>query len=216
MYLNTDVTGRFDTEKILKRVMSVTGAKNERELSEITGMQQAAINAAKQRNAPPYRLMVKIASQYNKSLDWLMWGEESSGSFVSVPLFEARLSAGGGSLETSASAMKQYAFRSEWLSARGEASKMALMRVSGDSMEPKIHNGDMVLIDLSQTDCRAGQIYAVAIEDLIYLKRIDTAPGEIILKSENQQFEPIRVPASGDNSERVRIIGKCIWLCREI
>ena len=106
-------------------------------------------------------------------------------------------------MENSSQIIKSYAFRSEWLSAHGDASKMALMRVSGDSMEPKIHNGDMVLIDLSQTHCRAGQIYAVVIEDLIYLKRVDTAPGELILKSENPNFDPIRISTSEDNAEKI-------------
>lgn len=209
----------IDTKKILDRLMDVTGAKNESKLAEKLGISKAALNMAKHRNAPPYPHLVKVAQTYKVSVDWLLFGEERGGGFVPVSLYEARLSAGGGSMETSSEVVKQYAFRGEWLSSHcghGKSPDMGLMRVSGNSMEPLIHDGDMVLIDFSQKDCRPGQIYAVSIGELVYLKRVDAAPGELILKSENPQFEPIRIRTGDADADRVQIIGKCIWLCREI
>ena len=59
---------------------------------------------------------------------------------------------------------------------------MVLMRVSGDSMEPEIRDGDVVLLDQSKTRIVPGKMFAVGFEESIYIKRIDNLPGKVILK----------------------------------
>jgi phage repressor protein C with HTH and peptisase S24 domain len=135
---------------------------------------------------------------------------------VYVPMVEARLSAGTGSFETSGEAEKRYGFRSDFLSRKGQPSQMVLMRVDGDSMEPEIHHGDVVLIDQSQTTPRAGAMFAVGVEDLVYIKMVDTLPGKIILKSCNESFPPLEIDARGDLVDGIRIVGKAVWLGREL
>lgn len=133
-----------------------------------------------------------------------------------VPMVEARLSAGGGSFETGENAERRYAFRSDWISAKGQPSQMVLMRVAGDSMEPRISNNDVVLIDQSQTTPRAGDLYAVAVEDLVYLKVVDAVPGKLILKSYNGAYTALEIDARGDLADGIRIIGRAVWVGREL
>lgn len=133
-----------------------------------------------------------------------------------VPMVEAQLSAGTGSFVAGGEAERRYAFRSDFLSRKGQISQMVLMRVEGDSMEPKIEHGDTVLIDQSQTQPRPGGMYAVGVEDLVYIKMIDTKPGKIILKSLNPAYEPMEIDARGDLSDGIRILGKAIWIGREM
>ena len=136
----------LDTDAIMKRLFSISGARNERELADVLGVTRATLNYAKLREALPYKHIVKAALLYGRSVDWILWGEESSGAFVAVPMYEARLSADG-RLEPCASA-KRYAFRAEWLSAlcrHNRPQDLGLMRVSGDSMLPAINDGDAVL-----------------------------------------------------------------------
>jgi len=202
----------LDTDVIMKRLFDISGAKNERELADILGVTRATLNYAKLRESLPYKHLIKAAMLFGRSVDWLLWGEESSGSFIAVPMYEARLSPDG-RLEPCASA-KRYAFRAEWLSSmigHNRPQDLGLMRVSGDTMEPLIHDGDAVLLDFSQTFCRPGQLYAVGIEGMVYLKRVDTVPGKIILKAE--KAEPLEV---SPNDKSIRIVGRCIWLCRKI
>ncbi len=135
---------------------------------------------------------------------------------VYVPLVEARLSAGTGSFETGGEAERRYAFRADFLSRKGQPSKMVLMRVDGDSMEPDIKHGDVVLIDQSQTTPRAGAMFAVSVEDLVYIKMVDALPGKIILKSSNSGYGPLEYDARGDLADGIRIVGKAIWLGREL
>lgn len=135
---------------------------------------------------------------------------------VYVPLVEARLSAGTGSFATSGETDKRYGFRSDFLTRKGQVSQMVLMRVDGDSMEPEIHHGDMVLLDQSQTTPRAGGMFAVGVEDVVYIKLVDTLPGKIILKSYNAAYAPLEIDARGDLADGIRIIGKAVWLGREL
>ena len=132
-----------------------------------------------------------------------------------IPMVEARLSAGGGSFETEGAVEEYYAFRTDWLRRKGQTSKMVLMRVDGDSMEPAIASGDAVLIDQSQNEPRPGLIYAVAIEDMIYLKEVNAMPGKLILSSFNEQYPPIEVQTQSQAEDTVKIIGRAIWWCHE-
>lgn len=133
-----------------------------------------------------------------------------------IPMVEARLSAGTGSFENGGTEERRYAFRTDFLSRKGQISQMVLMRVDGDSMEPEIHHGDVVLIDQSQTTPRAGVMFAIGVEDLVYIKMVDSKPGKIILKSLNQDYEPLEIDSRGDLADGIRIIGKAIWLGREM
>lgn len=93
---------------------------------------------------------------------------------------------------------------------------MVLMRVTGNSMEPDIRHGDVVLIDQSQTTPVACGLFAVSIELVVYIKLLDTVPEKLILKSANPSYPPLEVDTRGDLADGVRIIGRALWLGREI
>ena len=135
---------------------------------------------------------------------------------VMVPLVEAKLSAGNGSFETSGDSERRYAFRSDFLRRKGNPNAMVLMRVAGDSMEPKIEHDDVVLVDTSQTEPHLGRMYAVAVEDLVYLKQVNAEPGKLVLTSANQAYVPLEIDARGDQADGIRIIGRAIWVGREL
>ncbi len=142
--------------------------------------------------------------------------EAPTHQIIMIPMVEARLSAGHGSFETDGAAERKYSFRSDFLRRKGKISEMVLMRVAGDSMTPAIEDGDVVLLDQSQTAPKAGDIYAVGVEDMVYLKKINAEPGKIILSSFNKEYPPLEVDTRGDLVSNVRIIGRVIWLCREL
>ncbi len=133
-----------------------------------------------------------------------------------IPLVEARLSAGNGSFETSADSERRYAFRSDFLRRKGNASAMVLMRVAGDSMDPEVKDNDVVLIDTANTTPLPGRLYAVAVQDLVYLKMVNAEPGKLILTSANQAYAPLEIDARGDLKNGIRIIGKAVWVGREL
>ncbi len=142
-------------------------------------------------------------------------GEEEK-NFTLIPLVAAVLSAGGGSFETADKIEGHYAFRNDFLKARGNPKNMTLFRVDGDSMEPRVSDGDIALIDQGQTFPRAGKIYAIRLEDVIYLKILNTQPGKLILSSYNPAYAPIEFDTKEDMIECFSIIGRAIWIGREL
>lgn len=135
---------------------------------------------------------------------------------VMVPMVEARLSAGGGSFESGGSTLRHYAFRQDFLQRKGKPSSMVLLRVTGDSMQPRILNNDVVLIDQSQVTPLPGRIYAVGVEDMVYLKIVDALPGKLILSSVNPDYAPIEACTTEQMADLVRIIGRAVWVGREL
>ena len=99
---------------------------------------------------------------------------------------------------------------------KGNPAQMVLLRVSGDSMQPRIVNNDVVLIDQSQREPVPGRIYAVGVEDMVYLKVLDAMPGKLILTSINPDYAPIEADTSEQLAGMVRIIGRAVWVGREL
>jgi len=135
--------------------------------------------------------------------------------YTLVPKVKARLCAGTGSLETEGTVVGLYAFKTDFLHRKGHPSRMVLMDVTGDSMEPEIWNGDTVLIDESQEEIISGGLYAVGIDSAVLVKYVDALPGKIRFRSRNTNYDPIEVDMGGDLADMVRIIGRVVWSCRE-
>lgn len=66
----------------------------------------------------------------------------------------------------------------------------AALRVTGDSMTPKYHKGDLVFVKY-QEDVMDGQIAVVCLEDGVTLKRVYHIPGGLQLLSDNHDYPPI-------------------------
>jgi phage repressor protein C with HTH and peptisase S24 domain len=134
-------------------------------------------------------------------------------TFVFVPQLDGRISAGNG-LVPEPAVKTQIAFRRDWIARKGKPENMLLIKVSGDSMEPTLYEGDLVLIDKRRDFLEPhGGIYAIAIDDAIMIKRLQADPsGKIRIISDNKSLYP---PMEAD-PDQVKINGKVIWFAREL
>lgn len=132
---------------------------------------------------------------------------------VNVPLVSATLCAGAGSFEVEGAVLAQHPFPYSFLSPMGTPSAMVFMHVMGDSMEPFIQDGDMVLVDQAQNQPARHGVYAVGFEDAIYVKRLECAQNAVRLLSDNPEYAPMNIV--GDELHSFRILGKVVWLCRD-
>ncbi len=193
------------------------------ELAAHIGVSLTTIQQYENGQMPKGEFAIRLGQVLQCSLDWLLAGEvqthiyaeNAEDNLLLVPMVEARLSAGGGSFETGIEHVRHYAFRYDFLRRKGQPGAMVLLRVTGDSMQPLIMHNDVVLVDQSQTSPKPGHIYAVGVEDMVYLKRVDALPGRLILSSINPEYSPIEVTNTEHMENLVRIIGRAIWLGRE-
>jgi len=146
---------------------------------------------------------------------WMSAKEAAEKGFSLIPKVRARLSAGTGSLETEGAVVGLYAFKTDFLHRKGHPSRMVLMDVTGDSMEPVLMDSDSVLIDESQNEIISGGLYAVGIDSSVLVKYVHALPGKLVFRSRNERYDPIEVDMAGDLADMVRIIGRVVWSCRE-
>lgn len=137
--------------------------------------------------------------------------------FAKVPLFDAQLSAGGGSSNHLELVLGHLAFRRDWLSRLGVGpANAALARAKGDSMQPTIWEGDVVLIDTARKTLnirkrsatrRRSPIYAVLDDGDARLKRIERpSEDQVMLLSDNPDYPPELC-----HPRDLSIIGKVLW-----
>jgi len=209
-------------DSLMRRILDATGINSQSELAKELEIDRSGITHARNNNKIPDKWIVKLYRRFGFNPGWIENGignvfiqtqSDQDVEFKYIPKVAARLSAGTGSFECNENVTDYLSFESKWLASKGSARNMVAMEVFGQSMEPVIKEGDIVLIDQSQKNILAGAIYAVGVEDTILVKRIEKHPSKLVLCSDNRDYEPIFL--NKEDADRVRILGKVIWSCRE-
>ncbi len=91
-----------------------------------------------------------------------------------------------------------------------------IIHAVGDSMAPGISPGDLLFVNPAEREIRPGAVYVVQIENKTLVKRLDEDPikKEVVLKSDNKDYQPLVV--TGDDLDRLRVIGRVIGNFRKI
>ena len=114
-------------------------------------------------------------------------------SFVRIPLY-GMASAGNGLIESEESNIEYINIPK--LNGNVKKSDFAT-RVKGDSMEPYYHNGDIIVVDVSNQDLRTlnGKEALIYYDDNKYLKLVYFEPGtgNLFLRSYNVAYSDIKV-----------------------
>lgn len=142
--------------------------------------------------------------------------ENTGHDFVFVPYFDIRASAGCGNLIDREDEKSNLAFRREWVSrvATGSPEDLAALTVEGDSMDPTLAHGDLILIDTSQAWHLRDGIYVLRVDDALLVKRISVNPSskKLTIKSDN----PIYDCWTDCDPSDVDPIGRVIWVGRSL
>jgi phage repressor protein C with HTH and peptisase S24 domain len=214
---------KFDL--FMRRAFQALQISSQNKLAILLGVNRAGITQAKKKGTVPEKWILELYRKYGVNPDWIETGKgkmfivERNGSAIvpeykSVPYVKARLCAGDGSFEVDETIRDYWMFRADWLSCKGSASHMVLIDIYGNSMEPELKHKDTVMVDTSQKDILAGSIYAVGIDDTIMVKRIEKHPGKLVLRSDNKDYESVYL--SPNELESFRIIGKVVWITRDV
>jgi phage repressor protein C with HTH and peptisase S24 domain len=132
-----------------------------------------------------------------------------------VPQFELGYSMGGGSIFTDYPHTGFVPFQRDWLKGlmRGAFADLFVARGEGDSMQPTMLDGDIVLIDSAQKDItQQDRIWALSYGDLGMIKRVRRLPGGTYrIMSDNPSVTPLDA-ADGE----MHVVGRVIWIGRRI
>ncbi len=132
-------------------------------------------------------------------------------SFAMIPLYDVRASAGHGAWNDEERISKMLAFRRDWLRAELAAriADLILVYVDGDSMEPTLSDGDVVMVDRGQVEVRDG-IYVWAADGALLIKRLQRlAAGRVQVLSDNARFPAYEADLQA--AVGANIIGRVVW-----
>lgn len=188
------------------------------ELAEAVGVEPSTISQIVNRHRlPSIELAARIAEAFDISLPELFACKDDELPDVEfVPLVKAVPRAGSGGLEIDDERKKFYSFHSSFLRRKqGTVETMRLFYVDGDSMEPTLYSGDMIMVNLRQTHISTGGIYLIRLEGELMVKRLENRPGGVLLiRSDNDRYNDIPVDKN-DEAIDVEVFGRMVWSCRE-
>lgn len=200
---------------------------NKKHFAEITGKSASHIyKICRGMSRPSMAYLQELYAEYKVDLTWLLTGEHSEGAQVTgtpsnsdlvfAPMFDVQASAGMGS-EVQAEDIEDYfAFNKSFLSRQLNVSseQLVFVTISGDSMLPTLHEGDRVLVDMSQKSVTNEGLYLLQSEDGLMAKRLAERQGELSVVSDNPEFDNWIIPAQGREANPVA--GKIVWCARAI
>lgn len=137
--------------------------------------------------------------------------QDAAPDFVPIQRFSVEASAGPGALVDEETQTGFYAFNRRWLDRRQlDPGSLAVIAVRGDSMEPKLSDGDLILVDRAQRQIADGIAYVLRIDTDLLVKNVQRVrPGVIALLSANALYPPREIDAEGLDGE-VEIIGRVV------
>lgn len=201
------------------------------ELARRVKVSQPTINALIKGSATGSKHLHTIASELETSPAFLS-GETDDQSPISprrssmdaladeldlaiIPEIDIGYSMGGGTITESYEQTGIVPFSRSWLRSvmLGSFDDLFVARGDGDSMEPTLHDGDIVLIDTAQKSIRKqDRIWAVSYGELGMIKRVRRSPdGSYILNSDNKVVSPISCA-----DDEMQVIGRVVWIGRQI
>ena len=130
----------------------------------------------------------------------------------SVPVFGIEIAAGRGVLANEPTPVEGYlAFERQWLDRRGlDATQCLVVSVRGESMEPTLPAGTLILVDQTRRKRYEGRVYVVRSdpEDTLVVKRAGRSGGKWILVSDNPdpEWSPVPWPKTG-----TKVLGEVVW-----
>lgn len=135
-------------------------------------------------------------------------------AFAAVDVYKAEASAGGGLLNPEEDPIGTLAFKQTWLaSQRINPARAKILRVKGDSMEPTIIDGAIVLVDEQRMDPPG--VFAVVEDGELRIKRLEPLgdQGLAVLSDNPHHRADFRY---GAEMNRLRIIGRVVWTAHAI
>lgn len=134
-----------------------------------------------------------------------------------VPRYNVEASAGHGTLNGNEHVVDYMAFREDFVRRvlRAEPAHLALISAVGDSMEPAIRAGDLLLIDRGVDRIMDDAIYVLGIGDELVVKRVQRFfDGGLTIKSDNATYREQTI--ASDDAPQLRVAGRVRWIGRLI
>lgn len=176
-----------------------------------TGIPKATLQRILKGSDPGPDRLARLCAVLDTTPEYILTGGggDNAAAF-SVPLYDVEVAAGHGRVPLQDAPIGHWPFPRDWIAEHfGEGAKLKMVRVSGDSQEPELRDGDSVMIDSTATRLSAG-MHVVRLDDALLIKRLQLEGRIVRLVSNNRAYSDIEVDIAVD-ADRFEIMGKAVW-----
>lgn len=199
--------------------------------------EQTLRNACSGEHEPRSPLLIALSEKFGVSVDYLLGRSDESelttenggtfygvNSFVRVPRLEVRAAAGAGSVNHTFATDRELPFP-RWMLRRlaPYGDRLSFLRAKGDSMEPMIADGALLLVCEAEYDQKLPErapkprsawdhtdIYVFLLDGETRVKRLRRAKhGAIVVSSDNTAYPPEVLLE--DDLKGFKICGRVVW-----
>lgn len=150
----------------------------------------------------PEQQLSQYKSPHRVSEDW-----------ADIPAYDQSVAAGDGMSPDEYAAADSLKFKRSSLQRKGlYAKKLNVFYAKGDSMEPRIHDGDALLFDSDDTTPKDGVIFVVKYDGQYFVKRLAQYGKQWFLVSDNGTDPRWKKPIPVDTNTDFEVLGRVRWI----
>ncbi len=217
-------------ESVFKRMLKATGKTIGFSYAEAFDVSPNTIKTWRRRGKVALQYLEGFAKEHGVTLDYLLHGDavqnepihahaakEKSAKYaevddsVNIRCLNVKGSAGPGNHVHEEQVVGHFQVSRAWVRnvLNCEPGKVDIIFVDGPSMEPTLEDGELVLVDRRCDRFNNDAVYAIQYDGKLRIKRVQLKlDGTVIVKSDNQNFEPDILTA--EQAEDLRVIGKVL------
>lgn len=166
----------------------------------------------------------RICQALGVSRDWLIWGRgpmQAEGGVAvdeteweEVRASEQAVALGGGAAVDEYAETHKLKFKASSLRKKGlRPHLLEVYYGSGDSMEPRIRDGDAILFDTSDTRIVDDAIYVIRHDGHVYAKRLQKLGDDLVaIVSDNRADPQWRKPVVVRPADDFEVLGRVRWI----
>jgi phage repressor protein C with HTH and peptisase S24 domain len=215
------------------RLKQVLGDASVRDFSRRAGVSEAAMRDYLSGGTfPSIDRVDALANAANINPGWLVTGDgpmreggaatKLPDEFVTLPYYpEVQPGAGGGTYAPDHPEATLMAFRRDWVrrELHADPAFLVLLAVRGESMQPTLQPGEIVIVDQSVSRMDVDGIYVLRLADTIVIKRCQRVPRRdgdrtrfmVKITSDNPAYDPYEVEPQDGIFPDIPLIGRAIW-----
>lgn len=227
----------MSTDKSVSDTKISARVKKIRKISELSqtsfakslGIKQPTLSEIEKGVYPPSDSAIRlIVSQYRVNRAWLetgegeMFREDAQGAsngesgnhlpagYIQIPFYDVQTNT-----EIVCEKIKQSVdfllFKEDWIRnvLRTLPKNMVQVLVTGDSMEPTLSDGDIVLVDTSDMRLGFNGLYVLQYQDTIQVKRLQKQTDTVLILSDNSVYSTETIEI--DRVDDLNIVGRVRW-----
>lgn len=191
---------------------------NQDEFSEIMGVSKATLSLYERgRGQPTADFLYLLHDKFQVDIQYLLSGEadkerKEQENFLLIPRYDILVSAGDGRHINDENLIGYLSFQAHWLQHLGlNQDNASVVTVKGDSMEPTIRDGSILLIRMDEEEIKDGSIYVLHYGDQTFVKRLKRDLNGIHVISDNELYEPQFISFKNLEFDPLHIAGRVIW-----